>query len=270
VSLGRYPGGKEESVAEDEIRARFAIQLMQVKHPDFMTIYFTGLDTEEHASGPFSPSANDVLERIDAIIGSLRAAIERAAPGRATICIVSDHGFASVEHDVNLYHAFLEAGLFAIDAANKITSWKAMPWPAGGAAAVVLADPTDARVLAQVSDLLEVLARDPGSGIDRIMTHDELAKSRGFPNASFVVSFKIGYEFGSSFSGPLISPPSNLGTHGYVPERPEMRSAFFLVGPRIPAGRSLGEIDMRQIAPTLARVLHVSLKDAEMGPLELN
>jgi predicted AlkP superfamily pyrophosphatase or phosphodiesterase len=270
ASLGRYPGGMDESVAEDEIRARFAIQLMQMKHPDFITIYFTGLDTEEHASGPFSPSANRVLERIDAIMGSLRAAIEREAPGRATICVVSDHGFAPVEHDVNLYHAFLEAGLFAVDAANKITSWKAMPWPAGGAAAVVLADPTDAHVRAQVSELLNALASDPGSGIDRIMTHDELAKSRGFPDAAFVVSFKIGYEFGSSFSGPLISPPSNLGTHGYVPDRPEMRSAFFLVGPRIPAGHSLGEIDMRQIAPTLARILDVSLKDAEMGPLQLN
>jgi predicted AlkP superfamily pyrophosphatase or phosphodiesterase len=135
---------------------------------------------------------------------------------------------------------------------------------------VVLADPTDAHVRAQVSDLLDALAHDPGNGVDRIMTPDDLAKSGGFPNASFVVSFKIGYEFGSSFSGPLISPPSNLGTHGYVPERPEMRSVFFLVGPQIPAGRSLGEIDMRQIAPTLARILNVSLKGAEMGPLELN
>ena len=34
--------------------------------------------------------------------------------------------------------------------------------------------------------------------------------------------------------------------------------------------RALGEIDMRQIAPTIARVLHVNLKDAELGPLPLN
>ena len=38
AGLGRYPGGMEETVAEDEIRARFAIRLLETKHPDFMTV----------------------------------------------------------------------------------------------------------------------------------------------------------------------------------------------------------------------------------------
>jgi predicted AlkP superfamily pyrophosphatase or phosphodiesterase len=269
ASLGRYPGGMQETVAEDEIRARFAIRLIETKHPDFISIYFTGLDTEQHESGPFSAKANEVLQRIDTIIGALRAAIEKVAPGRASICVVSDHGFAGVEHDVNLYTAFLEAGLFAVDQVNNVTSWKAMPWPAGGGAAVMLADSADAGVRAQVSALLHTLASDPANGIERIMTHEDLVQARGFPNAAFFLSFKIGYEFGSNFSPPLVSEPSNRGMHGYVPDRPEMRSAFFLLGPRIPAGRSLGEIDMRQIAPTLANILQVSLKDAELGPIPL-
>jgi predicted AlkP superfamily pyrophosphatase or phosphodiesterase len=269
ASLGRYPGGMEESVAQDEIRARFAIRLMQSKHPDFMTVYLTGLDTEQHESGPFSTQSNKVLERLDAIIGSLRAAAESLSPGRASICVVSDHGFATVEHDVNLYSAFLEAALFSVDEANKVTDWKAKPWPAGGAAAVMLADPKDDAVRARVSDLLATLARDPANGIDRVLTHEEIVEAGGFPDAAFFVSFKIGYEFGASFSPPLISSPANLGMHGYLPERPEMRSAFFLIGPHVPAGRSLGEIDMRQIAPTLAAIVGVSLKDAELGALQL-
>jgi predicted AlkP superfamily pyrophosphatase or phosphodiesterase len=69
--------------------------------------------------------------------------------------------------------------------------------------------------------------------------------------------------------GDLVTKPSYLGMHGYLPEQPEMRSAFFMIGPHVPAGRSVGEIDMRQIAPTLARVLHVTLRDAEMEPLAL-
>src|SRR5450631_1611542 len=48
ATLGRYPGGMEESVAEDEIRARFAMRLLEKKRPDFITVYFTGLDTEQH------------------------------------------------------------------------------------------------------------------------------------------------------------------------------------------------------------------------------
>jgi predicted AlkP superfamily pyrophosphatase or phosphodiesterase len=269
AELGRYPGGMEETVAEDEIRARFAIRLLEKKHPGFFTVYLTGLDTEEHASGPFSPKSNQTLERLDALVGSLRAAAEKAAPGRATVCVVSDHGFAAVEHDVNLYAAFREAGLFSVDKDNKVTDWKAMLWPAGGSAAVVLADPKDEQVRGRVKDLLDQLASEPANGIDRIWSQEEVRQGRGFPNAAFLVSLKIGYEMAYSLSMPLITAPSNLGMHGYVPERAEMRSSFFIVGPHIPRGKTLGEIDMRQIAPTLAEVLHIKLAGAEMGPVSL-
>jgi predicted AlkP superfamily pyrophosphatase or phosphodiesterase len=269
-TLGRYPGGMEETVAEDEIRSRFALRLLETKHPDFMTIYFTGLDTEQHQSGPFSAQSNAVLERIDALIGTLRAAIDKASAHRATICIVSDHGFAAVDHDVNLYSAFLGAGLFSVDRDNKVTAWKAMPWPAGGGAAIMLADPADEAIRTRVGALLDWLRHDPANGIDRVLTHDMLVEARGFPDASWFVSFSVGYEFGGSFTGPLVSNPSNRGMHGYLPDLPEMRSSFFLMGPHIPSGRSLGEIDMRQIAPTLASILHVPLAGAELPALKLD
>jgi predicted AlkP superfamily pyrophosphatase or phosphodiesterase len=270
AELGRYPGGMEETVAEDEVRARFAIRLLEKKHPAFFTVYLTGLDTEEHASGPFSERSNQTLERLDAIVGSLRAAAEKAAPGRATVCVVSDHGFAAVEHDVNLYAAFLQAGLFSVDKDNQVTDWKAMLWPAGGSAAVMLADPKDEQLRARVKVLLDQLAGEPANGIDRIWSQEEVRQGRGFPNAAFLISLKIGYEMAYSLSLPLITKPSNLGMHGYVPERAEMRSSFFIVGPQVLAAKSLGEIDMRQIAPTLADVLHIKLAGAEMEPLSLH
>lgn len=270
AELGPYPGGMEETVAEDEIRARFAIRLLEKKHPDFFTVYLTGLDTEEHLSGPFSAKSNETLERLDRVVGSLRAAAEKAAPGRASICVVSDHGFAAIEHDVNLYAAFLDAGLFSVDKDNKVTDWKAMLWPAGGSAAVVLADPKDAQVRTRVKALLDKLAADPANGIDRIWSREEIQKGRGFPNAEYLVALKIGYETAYSLALPLITKPSNLGMHGYVPERAEMRSSFFIVGPRVAKGRALRDIDMRQIAPTLASILHLRLAGAEMAGIALN
>jgi predicted AlkP superfamily pyrophosphatase or phosphodiesterase len=269
AGLGRYPGGMEETVAEDEIRARFAIRLLEKKHPSFLTVYLTGLDTEEHLSGPFSQKSNETLERLDAIVGVLRAAADKAAPGRATVCVVSDHGFAAVEHDVNLYAAFREAGLFDVDKDDKITDWKAMLWPAGGSAAVMLANPADAQVRERVKALLDRLANDPANGIERILSREQMLANGGFPNATYLVAFRIGYEMAYGLSLPLVTKPSNLGMHGYVPERPEMRSSFFVVGPHVAKGRSLGEIDMRQIAPTIADILHVRLADAELPGLSI-
>jgi len=270
AELGRYPGGMQETVAEDEIRARFAIRLLQKKHPSFFTVYLTGLDTEEHLSGPFSPKSNETLERLDAVVGSLRAAAEKAAPGRATICVVSDHGFAAVEHDVNLYAAFRDAGLFTVDKDNAITDWKAMLWPAGGSAAVMLADPADQTVRARVKALLDKLAGDPANGIERIWSPEEIQRGRGFPQAAYLVSLRIGYEMAYGLSPPLITKPSNLGMHGYVPEHAEMRSSFFIVGPHIAKARKLGEIDMRQIAPTIAEILRIRLAGAELAAVSLN
>jgi len=267
--LEPYPGTMDETVTADEERARYAQRLLELKRPDFITVYLTGLDTEQHHSGPLSAPAVAVLERLDAVVGRLRASAEHAAPGRATVCVVSDHGFAPVEHDVNLYVAFRDAGLITMDASGKITSWKAAPWPAGGTAAVMLADPEDGAVRVAVRALLDKLAADPANGIDRILAHDQIMGIGGFPDAAFLVSFKIGYEVGLNYSGPVVSAPTNLGTHGYLPERPELRSSFFIVGPHVAPGRSVGEIDMRRIAPTLAKIMGAALPNAEMEPLSL-
>src|SRR5258708_10570675 len=148
----------------------------------------TGVDTEAAASGPVSQKSNETREGLEAGVGSLRAAAEKAAPGRATICVISDHGFAAVEHDVNLYAAFREAGLFSVDKDDKVTDWKAMLWPAGGSAAVMLADPKDEQVRLRVKTMLDKLASDPANGIDRVWTQDEIRRGRGFPQAAFLVS----------------------------------------------------------------------------------
>jgi hypothetical protein len=42
-----------------------------------------------------------------------------------------------------------------------------------------------------------------------------------------------------------------------------MHASFFIAGPGVSAGRSLGLIDQRDIAPTLARFLSVTLPTAE-------
>lgn len=269
ASLGPYPQGKGEDIDDDEKRARFAVEILQTKHPAFMTVYLCGLDTEEHHSGPFSAAANAVLERLDRLVGQLRAAAESAAPGRAYVAVVSDHGFAAVHDDVNLYEAFLQAGLFRVDAADNIVSWDAMPWPAGGSAAIMLRDAQDRTTAAKVDRLLVKLAADPANGIERVLSKKELQQSGGFAEAESFVAFRLGYELGFNFTGPLVSaPPHYRGMHGYLASHDEMLSTFFLTGPGVKAAKNLGIVDMRQIAPTLGQLLGVSLDAAEKGPVD--
>jgi predicted AlkP superfamily pyrophosphatase or phosphodiesterase len=57
--------------------------------------------------------------------------------------------------------------------------------------------------------------------------------------------------------------------HGYFPALPEMRSTFMIMGKGVARARNLGEIDMRAIAPTLARQMGVQLPLAEVATLKL-
>src|SRR5262249_25598765 len=146
--LGTYPRTLE--VEDDELRTRFAMRLLETRRPNLLTLHLLALDHTEHETGPGSAAAREVLERLDAAVGRLRETAERLSPGRVFIAIVSDHGFAPVDAQLNLFPAFRAAGLFESDASGRITDWKAMPWVSGGSAAVILKDPSDATTLATV------------------------------------------------------------------------------------------------------------------------
>jgi predicted AlkP superfamily pyrophosphatase or phosphodiesterase len=263
AELGEYHGGIETSAKDDEIRGRYAQWILEKKRPALLTLHLTALDHIEHQTGPFSPEALELLERLDVVIGNLRETAERLAPGRAIMAIVSDHGFVKVNAQLNLFAAFREAKLLTLDEKGNVTDWKAMPWVTGGSAAVVLKDPKDSTTLAQVRELLAKLAGDPANGIDRILEAEELHKRGGYPTASFFVSLKPGWRTGSLLTGPVLSKTKPGGTHGELPDLPDLRAAFFVIGPGVPAGRSLGLIDMREVAPTLAYLAGLSLPIAE-------
>ena len=203
------------------------------------------------------------------MIGALVAAARRAEPDLVVV-VVSDHGFGAVEHDVNLFPAFIDAGLITLDTAGRISSWEAEPWIAGASAQVVLARPNDETLRAKVKVLLDRLAADPASGVGRVIDRAGIAAMGGrtIPGGEFFVDARIGYEFESRLKGPLVSePPANKGMHGYFPDHPEMRATLIIAGPGLAKHGALGQVDMRDIAPTVARLLGVSLPSAAGKPL---
>lgn len=261
AEVGAYP--RALTVESDEQRARWAVRILEKKRPNVLTLHLIALDHVQHVSGPFSSETMAVLERVDALVGTLRAAAETLAPGGAHVAIVSDHGFGKTTMQLNLYPEFRRVGLFTVGPRGKVTDWRAMPWTAGGAIAVVLKDPADAATRAEVKELLDRLAADPAHGIDRVLDEAAVRARGGYPTAAFVVGLKPDWHAGSSLTGSLVSRAAMAGAHGHLPDLPDLHAAFFVVGPGVPAGRGLGIIDMRDIATTLARSLGLSLPGAE-------
>ena len=258
----RYPQGIDETVEGDAQRVAFAEALLADK-PQFTTVYLAGIDHTEHHDGPDSAAAKAAIEATDALVGRLVRAARAAMPD-VTVVVVSDHGFLPVSTDINLFKPFIDAGLITLDAKGQVTGWQAMPWIAGGTAAIRLARPDDAALLAKVRGVLAAIAADPAYKIASVLDRSAIAKAGGDGEASFVVAMQPGTETGRDPAAPIAKPSTYKGMHGYVPWDPAMRSTLIVAGPGIAKGKDLGVVDMRAIAPSIARRLGASLPSAEM------
>lgn len=269
--LGPYVDGNTTTVAADQTRTRFAVKLITDKHPDFMAVHLVALDEVEHEDGPFQATAFATLESLDAMIGELRQAALAANP-RAVVAIVSDHGFSATQKIVNLRVPFVNAGLIKLKSADPnrspaVASWDAQVWPSGGVAAIVLRDRKDEKTRSQVAALLAQLKSDSHNGISRVLSGADAHTRGGFPEADFIVECASGYFVGASLRDELIAPAPMKGMHGYVPDQASMHAAFFMQGTGV-GKHSLGIIDMRQLAPTFAKVLGVKLPTATQSVVD--
>ena len=269
---GKYIIDLDNAIPGDWMRTRYAASIIRDKRATLLTIHMAALDHIEHATGPGTADAFAALEEIDKMLGVLEEAMRSVAP-KAAVCVVSDHGMARVEHELNLNVAFAKAGLITLGPArspgggSSISAWKAQPWVSGGSAAIIMNDPGDQESVRKVGQLLKELAGDPANGIAAVLDKKEIASLGGSPRATFWVDMKPGFAVGSAMTGSLTKAVSVRGTHGYSPTHTVMRSAFFIAGPGVRKGSDVGDIEIRSIAPTLARHLGVSLPSADLKPL---
>lgn len=257
-ATGRYPAGYLYTVASDTRRSEFAAWLIGAKRPRIHTSYFSVLDEVQHDRGPATPEVFATIEAIDGMIDRLWKAAIRGDPD-AVVCVVSDHGFAPYDRTVSVNVALRRAGLIDVDPDGRVRDWRAMTW----GNAVMLKDRSDASALATARSVLDALAADPSSGVFRYFDNAEARKEGGFPDAAFVVGVRPGFAISARVTGALVEPHAPAGTHGLLRELHEMDSAFFITGRGVPRGRTIDRIDMRDIAPTLARLAGVSLPTAE-------
>ncbi len=264
VSLENLMAVSPES---DALIGKMAGAMMTDIKPRLTTIHFSSVDHSEHEKGPGSAEAIATIESLDGVIGDIIAKARKTQPD-LVVAIVSDHGFLPVGTEVNIAAAFIEAGLISLDPnTKKVSTWDAMPWAAGGSAAIVLARPEDEALKARVSDLLTKLQADAALGIDKVIDGQGIANYGASPRAQFWVGFKPGFAASGNLTAPLTGPAKQKGTHGYFPDLMELRATFIIDGPSVKAKGSLGDIDMRDIAPTLAKILDVKLPSAEGKPL---
>jgi len=272
-----HPAGLRETLAADveaagasnleQRRMAWTIAILRRYRPDLITTHLGDLDHAEHATGPFSAESFHALEALDEKVARLIEEERKNYPD-ATIVIVSDHGFLPVEKTFNLNALLQKEGLLPPGASQEAGSWKAAAWITGGTAAILLRNSRDVGSRNRVLDLIQRAAGDPAYGIARILNQEEVRRLGGFPDAICVVEMRPGFKLGTARAGKVVVDTPHTGTHGYLPQRPELEASFLMMGPGIANGKNLGHIDMRQIAPTVAHLLKLREKLGAQDPVD--
>jgi hypothetical protein len=139
---------------------------------------------------------------------------------------------------------------------------------ADGSAYIYLHDPNDEATRRTVLDIFQPLASAPGSGIRRVAEHADIVKLGGDPGAYLALEAADGFEFVPGVIGNSVEPSKHKGTHGYFPDRPEMRASFLSFGPAIGPAK-ISDARLIDVAPTVAHWLGFDLSKAEGKPLAI-
>jgi predicted AlkP superfamily pyrophosphatase or phosphodiesterase len=233
----------QKQIWDDSNSANAATYLEAVDKPDLILVHLTEVDAEQHETTARSIYARDILETDDELIGQMLA---KMTPG-TIVALVSDHGFENNNRVVRPRVMLKQAGIKGrVEVADGLIG---TPDPDVAAHLKTMVGQGRKFGIAREVPMAEVRARAPALG-RWVAAFDTLPDS--------VAS--------DEDHGPAIGPGTHLGAHLFWPTRPGDRAVFVLSGAGVHPVK-LGEIDMLQIAPTLAEVLGVKLPAAKSTSL---
>jgi predicted AlkP superfamily pyrophosphatase or phosphodiesterase len=254
-------------VQTDAAFTDIACYAIKKSQPNLLLLHLAMVDHEEHLHGPFSPEGNAATETADAQIARVIAEAKKDGIWDSTVLVVlSDHGFVPISQAVRPGVLLREHGLITLNEKDRITAWKASLITDGGSAYIYVNDRNDDATRRALTEIFKPLAGAQGSGIARVVAHDEIVAMGGDPDAFLALEAVEGTVITGDYTGKFTEPSKLGGTHGYFPDRPEMRSSLIFYGPSISPGK-IANARMIDIGPTIAHWLGLDLSNAQGSAL---
>ena len=239
----------------DTTRTKLAAFLIRKHKPNLLLLHLAALDETEHHHGPGSAEAAATLEDSDTHLGEILDAIRAAGLADSTdLLVVSDHGFLSVEREVNPNVLLAKAGLLQVDEGGKITGGKVATVANGGSFFIYW--PESKNLGREVDAALAPLREE---GVLWGVLSQKAARDLGAePAIQLALEAAPGVGFDDGATGDVVRKlSSTAGTHGYLPFRAGLESAFIAWGPHIHKGVNLHRVRMTAIAPTVLWALRI-------------
>ncbi len=258
---------KGESHMRDELYTKTLVHVIKEHRPNLALVHLIDADHLQHLHGPRSPEVYKALRVLDDYVKEIWEVMEKEFPGRATLMVVSDHGFSEVRQKIQPNVLLRQAGLLQVRGMD-ITERRVFAFPQGGSCFIYVLDKKNRGKLSK-----QVAAMFKGvEGVDRVILPKDYKKSGMIPPdedprmADLVLTAKEGYTFSNVAAGDVLVTPASdklTGTHGHDPEFDNLKALFIGWGAGVKAGVDLKQIDNRDVAPTAAALLGVKMKNVE-------
>jgi predicted AlkP superfamily pyrophosphatase or phosphodiesterase len=259
--------GTRDIIFRDHVWTQAAAHIIRRHRPNLMMFHLLALDSMQHRYGPRTLAASAAMAHLDTQVAEiLKAVADAGLTERTTVFVVSDHGFKAVKRQIRPNAALHAEGLLRMEQ-GKVTRAEAYSVPEGGTAIVYVTVPdSSGALLARAKAVLKGL-----EGIDAIVEAEDFARY-GLPPpsdtgqmGSLLLVAKDGYAFSGDAAAPVVvdAPAGSVGSHGYVASDPDLRALFIASGRGIRRGVVLDTVDTIDIAPTMARLLGVELRDVD-------
>lgn len=254
-----FGGVDKIDYGKDQNIGKIAAYVIKKAQPNLMTIHLFSVDHFEHEQGRDGDHVRVAIRDADSAVGIVVDALKQAGIFQETVIIVTgDHGFLNVTTQVNPNVWLVNAGLITD---VKKDEWKAQFFSVGGSSYLYLKNRQDKETLKKVREILEALPEDTKKFF-RIIDQKQLKAIGGNPEVEFALSGLNGAAFGNASTGEAVKEGKG-GTHGYFPDFREIRTGFVAYGPGISRGKEIPEMNLRDIAPAVAKMLGLSLPSAK-------
>ena len=264
--LKTYEEGSE--AWQDEIWTDAAIKILQQHKPNLLLFHLLMLDNANHAYGPMSQASYTAMALLDSNVKRILDTIEKTglAP-KATVIVVSDHGFRSSKHKIFPNVLLREKGLITGPEPLKGDAWV---MPSGGTAMVYVRESEGKAE--RSAQLREIFTK--ADGVERVYGPDEFA-ALGIPTPALsdnapdlVLAASPDYLFSNGTDGEYRTDVTMGGTHGYLNTDPKMQAIFIAAGADVPRGVRLNGISNLDVAPTIGKLLGITLPSAKGRAIE--
>ncbi|MGN1020293.1 MAG: alkaline phosphatase family protein [Aristaeellaceae bacterium] len=239
-------GRKRKSIHEPDL-SDYAVTLAEdlIRHqkPELTLVHLVDLDEMRHHHGVNSPEARQAMARNERRVQRVWQAMQET-PGMedALLVLVSDHGQADVSRTVCLGDALAEAGLAG---SVRVQS--------NGMSAYLFGEQPEA---GKAEEFLR--ARGEGLGVSHVYSRSELNGLGCVEGPAFAVEAAGDVVF----SDGLPQAKREKATHGFGPGH-EAENCLLAVRGKGIRPCTLEPMPMRDVAPTLAGLMGVSLPQAE-------